>query len=533
MNYIFITYDAVLEFTSGRTFQSTEFDNGAKICQLLRGNNPDGWQSHRIILQECKSGVVFCTNNIEHKRGVCFDLNTFDIATVTDDVVITIFQKTLKYAVKYFERMPLSSYEKELPKTNISLVYPYPFVRTHDVDKIVIDRNSSKLNRKYADFLTVFYFGNRNDVTFSQTTLVKAYNEIKDVNVGVLKPEAAADVTMPFDVTLFTQPDFSIDATLGYDQWMNYLTDKQKAFIQTSVSGPERVEGAAGTGKTLSMILRCIHTLKDMESKDGEYHIAFITHSLATKEKICNIFRVNWPEFDNHYESNDSFPIVSILVTTLQEWSSNHLGTNSIHESNYIDKDAAYSKGIQLMYIEQAFDAMQEPQEMNIYEPILSGRLKSFLKFTPKENLLEMIQREIAVVIKGRAKENFDIYKEIKRPKYSIPLEADADYNFMFQLYRYYQGSLEKVGQYDSDDIILSALGQIDTPIWRRRRVRDGYDACFIDETHLFNLNELSIFHFINKPNRSNHIVFAIDKSQSVGEWCVGEDELITENPVI
>lgn len=77
----------------------------------------------------------------------------------------------------------------------------------------------------------------------------------------------------------------------------------------------------------------------------------------------------------------------------------------------------------------------------------------------------------------------------------------------MFVIFNNYQHSLEMVGQYDSDDITLSALGQINTPIWSRRRSREGYDACFIDETHLFNINELSIFHYINKPEEQNNII--------------------------
>mgnify|MGYP000742025547 FL=1 len=83
------------------------------------------------------------------------------------------------------------------------------------------------------------------------------------------------------------------------------------------------------------------------------------------------------------------------------------------------------------------------------------------------------------------------------------------------------------MGQYDSDDIVLSALGQINTPIWSRRVNREGYNACFIDETHLFNINELSIFHYINKPDCRTNIIFAIDKSQAVGDWGV-DDQVIS-----
>ena len=81
----------------------------------------------------------------------------------------------------------------------------------------------------------------------------------------------------------------------------------------------------------------------------------------------------------------------------------------------------------------------------------------------------------------------------------------------------------------------MTALGQVDTPIWNRRRIRDGYDACVIDETHLFNINELSVFHYVNKPydtedNNAGRpkIIFAIDKSQATGDWGVDDVSIST-----
>lgn len=173
-----------------------------------------------------------------------------------------------------------------------------------------------------------------------------------------------------------------------------------------------------------------------------EYHIIFITHSLATKERIIDIFQNNWSEFENYQEKNGSRPIVSIFITTLQEWSANHLGTNSIAEDEYLDKDASYSKAIQILYIEQSYDYAMK-NHWNAYSLICSNEFSSFLNNTPKENLLEMLQQEIAVMIKGRAGGNFDKYKMLNRPQYSIPIKNDADKSFMFVIFNNYQHSLE------------------------------------------------------------------------------------------
>ena len=65
---------------------------------------------------------------------------------------------------------------------------------------------------------------------------------------------------------------------------------------------------------------------------------------------------------------------------------------------------------------------------------------------------------------------------------------------------------------------LVTTIGQLNTPIWRRRRIREGYDAIFIDETHLFNLNELSLFHHLPRNEASYPIAYSVDRSQAIGD---------------
>jgi hypothetical protein len=45
-----------------------------------------------------------------------------------------------------------------------------------------------------------------------------------------------------------------------------------------------------------------------------------------------------------------------------------------------------------------------------------------------------------------------------------------------------------------------------------------------IDETHLFNMNELSVFHHLSKEETSLPITYAVDKSQAIGDRGWGEN---------
>ena len=527
MNFIFITYDAIVEFASDRFFQSAEYLESSMLCDVLQGASTY-WEHNNIVFQITEKGCFFYTHKLDKKQGLIFDLSTFKGFELSSrEQIISIFQKTVKYAVRYFEKLPVATCERLLPGLPTTIVFPFPFTATKDVNKILIDRNSSKQDRKERNYLTVYFFGNDDKAKVSFTNLNKALGELDKLQysptqLSTLEPKISAALA----VTDLNTLNLSIDSKIGYDNWQYYLTENQKSFVTSPISGAERLEGAAGTGKTLSMILKCIHLLKEKIEKNEEYHIIFVTHSLATKERIIDIFLNNWSAFKDYQEKDGTRPYISIFVTTLQEWSADHLGTNSITENEYLDKDASDSKAMQILYIEEALDKVLKSQ-WTAFKIICSPEFSSFLSHTPKENLLEMMQQEIAVLIKGRASSIWDRYKELTRPKYSIPLKNDADKNFMFLIFNQYQKSLERVGQYDSDDIVLSALGQINTPIWSRRVNREGYNACFIDETHLFNINELSIFHYINKPDCRTNIIFAIDKSQAVGDWGV-DDQVIS-----
>lgn len=531
MNYIFITYEAIELFASDRFLQSAENEAGIRLCDILKTKTVE-WAHSRIFLYQGDKGLVFYTRDSDYKRGILFDLTTFHAFAEEQDnrTIINIFQKTIKYGVRYFDNLPLASCERAFPDKPITVIYPNPFVATHGVPKIVVDRNSSeKYQRKSCNYLTVYDYSNDGRSSVSFTSLNKAYEEVRQLSFNTL---AATETQQESHVRGFSSTeldfrDLTLDANIGFDAWINhYLTDKQKDFVCSDIAGPERLEGAAGTGKTLSLILRCIYLLKKHVDNDSEYHMVFFTHSLSTKDRIINIFRSNWEDFDFCHEDNEaSRPKQSIKVTTLQEWSAEHLGTNSISENEYLDKDASESKVLQLIYIEEAYRKITTDMWEHVFSPICSDRLKNFIRQNSEENLFELLRQEIAVLIKGRASGDYDVYRTIKRPNYSLPLVNDGDYKFIFMIYKKYQLSLEKIGQYDSDDITLSALGQVRTPIWNRRRVQIGYDACVIDETHLFNINELSVFHYVNKPNNAEDpnsqqkIIFAIDKSQAIGDW--------------
>lgn len=521
MKYIYITLDAIDAFSNIRQYQTVDYPNGKKLYEVLIGNSYD-LEDKQIFAQKLENGLVFHTSNFDRSRAIIFDLSTFD-AFIKQDAknVITIFHKILKYAIKYFNHLTYAPCEKDID-TKTTIIYPFPFTATKNVYKILIDKNSSKYSKKDKNILTVFYSGdNSNNTKVSFTALNKAMEEIKHMKIIHLTENFNEVYNIDaFRTTNLNEFELSLDASIGYENWEQYLTDKQKEFIYKDVSGAERLEGAAGTGKTLSMVLRCIYLLK----KNPQKRYVFVTHSKATKEHIIQIFKNNYTQIDDLLCYNDEDRNNQLLVITLQEWCIHFLGVY-LTETEYLDKDAQESKLLQLMYIEQAYDKVIE-KEWNTYKNICSPEFVNYVEQKPREYFLEILQYEIATLIKGMCSSDIDKYMSLDRPQYAIPCINKYDKTLLFLIFQQYQKDLEMINQFDSDDIILTALGQLNTPIWKRRRNQEGFDACFIDETHLFNINELSIFHYLNKENAKNNIIFAIDKSQHIGERRILDDTI-------
>ena len=525
MKYILFTYDAIVEVTSGRFYQVADFDSGKMLLQMMISGDTSHWKSCRLHITSNDKGIILSTVDVDKKRGLIFDMESFKgFVQCPQDRRMMMLQRILKYAVRYFDKLQLAKSEREIQGTNLTIVYPYPFVANKNVDKVFIDRNSFKQDRKGKNFLTVFGFGVDEGIIFSATNARKA---VEDLEQLYIKTEKRKDNSNTFMKITELEPfDLPIDSRMDFNSWMTYTTNSQKSFITKNITGPERLEGAAGTGKTISMILRCVYILKQKIASNVPYRIIFVTHSLATKERIIEVFKNVWDEFELYHETKDYTDANVINVTTLQEWCGDHVGAFTVHSDQYLDKDAAESKIWQLMYVEQAFDKIYAQTKASL-QVLCSNEFNRFLSETNKDVLSDLFQQEIAVMIKGRAGQNIVKYKALSRPTYAMPLKNDADKDFVFAVYKEYRQSLIEKNKYDNDDIVLSSLKSFEMPIWDRLRSTEGYDCCFIDETHLFNINELTIFQYLNKDNTANHIIYAIDRSQAVGDWGIDES-LIT-----
>ena len=308
-----------------------------------------------------------------------------------------------------------------------------------------------------------------------------------------------------------------VDPHQAYETWLHLLTTDQRNFVTSDLVAPKRIDGPAGSGKTVSLSLSAIHSMISAEQADVDHQAIFITHSEASRRSIETILMsMGGDRFIATQPSSRQ-----LQVMTLQGYCAAIL-RQEISTTELVDPDAFDAKELQAMYVEDALRLAKA--DLPTFERFMSAEFKEYLEQEELGLKISMLKHEIAVVIKGRSKESFDVYKTVPPLSTGLPIKNDADKGFVWRVYEYYRKQLEIGGQFDTDDVVLTALSQLSTPIWRRRRVRAGFDAVFVDETHLFNMNELSVFHHITRSDVQFPIAFAVDRSQAIGDRGWGND---------
>lgn len=524
--FLFIDADAAEDISSTRTLQSDEFEQGNLLGNTLLGivSTPK-ISSHTYVLKT-NSGMYFLCDKGNQSDLLVIDLEEAPLfKDCSSRDALGRFLKLLRFARRRWSRVSPSHNEKLLLGSTKAIIFPYP-ITTQSSFRISLELSPDKRRReKRANGMEMLAYrigtdeGGGPQEEAPVTNFRKALEEL---------PEAVKSLTTQVDGSTKSLPSESqIDslsitrlqsssvndgiAGCNFDEWLYYLTDAQKGFIKRELTGPHRIEGPAGTGKTLCLVLKCISQLRLAKSTGAEHRALFVAHSVATRKSIEDMFL---PELGGH--TSTAFDLQSVKITTLHELCGELLHYE-ISDSEFLDRDAFESKQSQLLY---SVEALQEviSADFNSHLAHMSNGFVTFLKTNDQWNVAEMIQHEISVVIKGRANEDLEKYKRLPKLKYGLPVENAGDKAFTYLIFKAYQRRLQTSGQFDTDDVVLSALHNLDTPIWRRRRGKEGFDSIYIDETHLFNINELSVFHQLTRQPDHFPIAYSADISQSLGD---------------
>lgn len=523
---IVIDQPTLKECVESNIYQSLQFEAGESLARAFA--EPSITSISQRVVPVRKKGVLYLLQSRTETGYLVIDPIIFDEVGPNGGSVVTLedrllrFQRVCRYALKTWLGLRFAFSEMVSLKTGLGVVFPYPKSKQNGF-RVTLKagvpdrRTAARHGTKQLYAFAAGYDEAAEPTQEQERALKRALEELSAIRISLdlqFKSVEIQPTDFGFKPLVLTDASHQQIRYQEYDTWIKRLTKDQKDFVTSSVKGPQRVEGPAGTGKTLCLILRAYYLCKAAEERREDYHALFVAHGDETRKSTAiALDSLGQPFFHQRTRSHTQ---QSIQLCTLQEWCANILGQQEIATSQFLDQDALQAKELRRFFIKDIVS-----HRLNVEKKSLDYLSQKFRDFFTQENIdyiAELLQHEIGVVIKGRASEKLEAYLALPILEYCIPAKTANDRRFIYSIYKDYQTQLNQSGVFDTDDIILSTLGRLDTPIWRRRRLTEGFDTIFVDETHLFNFNELSVFHHILKESDQPRIIFSIDRSQAPGE---------------
>lgn len=512
--YYYFSNEFIHFFMKYSQLRNSEFKPGSEFLNLLTTyeDNKSVIDFNFFKAVYYKNGLyLFSESEIELYGFVLDTVNICD-KKLFDDNILQIIEKYFRIYIKIDKSYPLSSSEIRISGTSSYIVNPFTYSNNEFIKYIINTtpdpkRDSSRNVKLFLN--TVDGIGILDYSNFSKTN----YKKVKDHFISVKEIITTNNKTTDKigNSTFFEySEEKSIDLLsnyIGFSKYDKYLTATQKKVVYSDSLGPIRLTGPAGSGKTLSLVLKALYLAKKYETENKPLRLAFICHSEAMKDYIYDVL-----SFDGSKYLDSKNPI-SITVVTLLEWCCTY-AIKDFSIDDCLEVDSSDTKIMQEMLLNNAYNKFMK-NDFTLFESYLSNDFMKFINDKNEVKIVDLLKNEISIYIKGPNIESLEEYCESSKNSKLIPLSKKEDYAAIFKIYEIYQQSLTDMGKYDIDDVSSVSLGFLTRAIWKRNRSINGYDSIFVDELHLYDFSEISILRYMLKEHESNHIISASDVSQS------------------
>ncbi|MCP9319080.1 UvrD-helicase domain-containing protein [Acetobacter persici] len=305
----------------------------------------------------------------------------------------------------------------------------------------------------------------------------------------------------------------SIAKGFAYDEWLPLLSLAQRDFVDRDIVGPLRVRGAAGTGKTLAMVMKVLKIAKD--AGENPKRILFLTHSWAMAGQIDEMIRSIGRDIPTA-SLVDVYPLLTI--SNQRDYSA--IGRRSLG----LDSDSGKRDALKIIstIVDQfvasdwvAYRSGCSPSFVEQFEALPNSDLRRNLSW---DILVEFGCVLAAQGMLGRDRDR-ERYMRVRRVGYMMPIVTSTEREVIFRLWVKFLAHLKAEGLIAADQIVSDYLNALQTFYWEAKREKEGYDYVFVDEMHLFNAQERLVFHnLLADGDAVPKVVLALDPKQSPRE---------------
>lgn len=322
-----------------------------------------------------------------------------------------------------------------------------------------------------------------------------------------------------------------ISGAATLQEWLdNKLNPQQLTFVRKSHDQPVRLRGAAGTGKTQAMAVKCVKDLLDDLAGENTKTFAFLTHSSAlAHDVIRGMFSALDPtDRWRTAETIDGHP--KLWVGTLYELAEERL--------NYAQKglrplslDGQEGREYQRILIEDALK--QVLGDARVALDILGDESEFADMLSSPERragLIDDLMNEFAGVLdaenirKGTA--DAERYLGGPRETWQMSLNSRAQREAVLEVHDVYRSLLKHERLLSMDQMTADFGRYLTTHEWEQLRDKLGFDVIFVDEYHYFSRNEAMTLQgiFRTRAGKSGKwpLLMAFDLKQSTSDAALG-----------
>ncbi|GAA1662508.1 UvrD-helicase domain-containing protein [Catellatospora bangladeshensis] len=250
------------------------------------------------------------------------------------------------------------------------------------------------------------------------------------------------------------------------ERWMTFLHPSQLAIVKRTYTGPARISGPAGTGKTVVGLWRAVEAAK---STTGPVLVTSLVRMVPRVQ--ARLLQQLRPDLAHRIE-----------CVNIHKWAADFLAASKVKVS--------YDPGGAENEFSRAW-------------------LDLRAHFSALDPLPLYWRQEIDTVIKGRGLTNREQYRATARPGRRRRL-TESDRDLVWRLYEQYQQRMLDRGILDSADLLLHALAQV-----RLTPPEPAYGAVIVDEVQDLSLTALRLVTEL-APSGSNGLLLIGDCRQKI-----------------
>ena len=307
------------------------------------------------------------------------------------------------------------------------------------------------------------------------------------------------------------------------------LTRQQLEFVNAPLDSPIRLRGAAGTGKTQCMTIKCLKELFQAQDDGRPLRVGFITHSSGVAHDVIEGMMCALDP-DNRRGALDEPQ--GLWIGSLYELANEKLEYDK-KGIVPLSLDGAGGRTEQEEWLEEF---VKECRRERYFLDLLRECSEHVRKGLTEDPMEDRFRRELANEIacsldservRKSDRNRSDEYICGDRREWQMSLPNRADRRAVLEVHDKYARELAESDYINIDQMIADFLDFLQSYQWSNyRKATEGFDIVFVDELHCFNGSERMVFHSLVRgdavQNSPVPLFMAYDLKQSTDDRFLG-----------